>query len=326
MKKKIFLLAVFVLALIPFYDVKAACVSSTIIEYINADKLFGEEKYEIQKQEHQSYTVWRINNNNFVVYAFYGDSYSIENGKIVGLNNYCKYKECYNDLVGKYIIEIAMHTDDVNNGATPMDDIDFSYNQHELRLIESSKSDSYTYTEIHFKKNVGEELQKSNKIGGSIDDIDEVIEEIPGYVYVDYDVDDYNYGCLPTIIRLYYKSTKQESNETVNISKTKNIKMKSYFKDLEGITTKINYKVIDASIAEVDSEGNIKPLKVGETDIIAEADGIEYTLHLKVTEDMIASPDITNPETSSTIAIVLGMISSLILVTVYFKMTKKEHE
>ena len=41
---------------------------------------------------------------------------------------------------------------------------------------------------------------------------------------------------------------------------------------------------------------------------------------------MIKSPDITNPATSSTIAIVLGMISSLILVTVYFKMTKERHE
>lgn len=326
MKKKLFLLAVFVLVLIPFYDVKAACAPSTIIEYVNADKLFEEEKYQIQKQEHQSYTVWAINNYNFVVYAIYGDSYNIENGKIVGLNNYCKYKECYNDLVGKYIIEIVMRADDVNNGATPMDDIDFSYNQHELRLIESSESASYTYTEIHFKKILGEELQKSNKIDDSVDNIDEVIEEIPGYVYADYDVDYYNYGCLQTIIRLYYKSTKQESNETVNMTKTKNIKMKSYFKDLEGITTKINYKVIDTSIAEVDSEGNIKPLKVGETDIIAEADGIEYTLHLKVTEDMIKSPDITNPETSSTIAVVLGIISLLIIVTVYFKIKKEGHE
>lgn len=110
------------------------------------------------------------------------------------------------------------------------------------------------------------------------------------------------------------------------MTKIKNIKMKSYFKDLEGITTKINYRVLDTSIAEIDSEGNIKPLKVGETDIIAEADGIEYTLHLKVTEDMIKSPDIANPETSSTIAVVLGIISLLIIVTVYFKIKKEGHE
>lgn len=61
-------------------------------------------------------------------------------------------------------------------------------------------------------------------------------------------------------------------------------------------------------------------------DIIAEADGIEYTLHLKVTEDMIKSPDIANPETSSTIAVVLGIISLLIIVTVYFKIKKEGHE
>ena len=168
-------------------------------------------------------------------------------------------------------------------------------------------------------------------------DIESVKEEIPDYKFNSYKIykfkegefEETDYiarGCGKYVIRLYYQKTKQESNETVNMTKTKNIKMKSYFKDLEGITTKINYRVLDTSIAEIDSEGNIKPLKVGETDIIAEADGIEYTLHLKVTEDMIKSPDITNPATSSTIAIVLGMISSLILVTVYFKMTKERHE
>ena len=46
MKKKIFLLAVFVLALIPFYDAKAAtCGTNVTVEYVNMDNLYNDEKY-----------------------------------------------------------------------------------------------------------------------------------------------------------------------------------------------------------------------------------------------------------------------------------------
>ena len=56
MKKKIFLLAVFVLALIPFYDVKAAtCRRNVIVEYVNMDNLYKEETY-ITYEENNEYT------------------------------------------------------------------------------------------------------------------------------------------------------------------------------------------------------------------------------------------------------------------------------
>lgn len=208
-----------------------------------------------------------------------------------------------------------MYTDEVKNGATPMDDIDFSYNQNKLALIESSTSTSYISTDILFRKVVGEELKESNEIKGLVDDINEIIEEMPGYTYVSYDTDKHNYGCGGKIIRLYYKNVKQESNETVNISEIKNIKMKSYFKDLESTKTTVSYRVLDTSIAKVDSEGNIKPLKVGETEIIATANGVEYILHLRVTQEMI-----TNPDTASPIIMILCVIGILISgTTIYLK-------
>lgn len=351
MKKKIFLLAVFTLVLIPFYDVKAiACGTGVTVEYVNMDNLYKEETY-ITYDEKNEYTYNLSDAIGETYYVIYGNSYEIKNKKITGLNSYCKYSECYKDIVGKYAIIERLKNEDLAKVSSPLDLIDFSYYKNKLKKIETTEETKYTYTQFSFKQINGEQLLpevqcwKNNSIckqtivdGKREIDIESVKKEIPDYKFNSYKIykltdegefEEPDYiatRCEPYVIRLYYQRTKQESNETVNMTKTKNIKMKSYFKDLEGITTKINYKVIDASIAEVDSEGNIKPLKVGETDIIAEADGIEYTLHLKVTEDMIKSPDITNPETSSTIAIVLGMISSLILVTVYFKMTKERHE
>lgn len=351
MKKKLFLLAVFVLALIPFYDVKAtACRRNVIVEYVNIDNLYKEETY-ITYDENNEYTY----NNLFNVigetyYVIYGDSYEIKNKKITGLNSYCKYSECYKDIVGKYAIIKQLKNKDLENVSSPLDLIDFSYYNANLKKIETAEETKYTYTRFSFKPINGEQLLpevqcwkndsicKGTIVDGKVEiDIDALKKEIPNYKFNSYKIykfkegefEETDYiasGCGEYVIRLYYQKTKQESNETVNMTKTKNIKMKSYFKDLEGITTKINYRVLDTSIAEVDSEGNIKPLKVGETDIIAEADGIEYTLHLKVTEDMIKSPDITNPETSSTIAVVLGIISLLIIVTVYFKIKKEGHE
>ncbi len=351
MNKKIFLLAVFVLALIPFYDVKALqCGTSVTVEYVNMDNLYKEETY-ITYDEKNEYTYDELFNViGETYYVIYGDSYEIKNKKTIGLNSYCKYSECYKDIIGKYVIIERLEDEELAKVSSPLDLIDFSYYKNNLKKIETAEETKYTYTWFSFKQINGEQLLpevqcwknnsicKKTVVDGKVEiDIEALKKEIPDYKFNSYKIykfkegefEETDYiasGCEEYVIRLYYQKTKQESNETVNMTKTKNIKMKSYFKDLESITTKINYKVIDASIAEVDSEGNIKPLKVGETDIIAEADGIEYTLHLKVTEDMIKSPDITNPETSSAIAIVLGMISSLILVTVYFKITKERQE
>lgn len=349
MKKKLFLLAVFVLALIPFYDAKAAtCGTNVTVEYVNMDNLYNDEKYITYSENNIDGNVHKIVGE--ITYVIYGNSYEIKNKKITGLNSYCKYSECYKDIVGKYVIIVNLEDEELAKVPSPLDLIDFSYYNTNLKKIETTEETKYTYTGLYFKSINGEQLLpevqcwKNNSIckktvaAGKVEiDIDALKKEIPDYKFNSYKIykfkegefEETDYiarGCGEYVIRLYYQKTKQESNETVNMTKTKNIKMKSYFKDLEGITTKINYRVLDTSIAEIDSEGNIKPLKVGETDIIAEADGIEYTLHLKVTEDMIKSPDITNPATSSTIAIVLGMISSLILVTVYFKMTKERHE
>lgn len=348
MKKKLFLLAVFVLALIPFYDVKAARCRIVTVEYVNMDNLYNDEKYITYRENNIDGYVHKIVGE--ITYVMYGNSYEIKNKKITGLNSYCKYSECYKDIVGKYAIIVNLEDEELAKVPSPLDLIDFSYYNANLEKIETTEETKYTYTRFSFKQINGEQLLpevqcwKNDSIcketvgDDKVEiDIESVKKEIPDYKFNSYKIykfkegefEETDYiarGCGKYVIRLYYQKTKQESNETVNMTKTKNIKMKSYFKDLEGITTKINYRVLDTSIAEIDSEGNIKPLKVGETDIIAEADGIEYTLHLKVTEDMIKSPDITNPATSSTIAIVLGMISSLILVTVYFKMTKERHE
>ena len=349
MKKKLFLLAVFVLALIPFYDVKAlTCRTNVTVEYVNMNNLYNDEKYITYSKNNIDGYVHKIVGE--ITYVMYGNSYEIKNKKITGLNSYCKYSECYKDIVGKYAIIVNLEDEELANASSPLDLIDFSYYNANLEKIETTEETKYTYTRFSFKQINGEQLLpevqcwKNDSIcketvgDDKVEiDIESVKKEIPDYKFNSYKIykfkegefEETDYiarGCGKYVIRLYYQKTKQESNETVNMTKTKNIKMKSYFKDLEGITTKINYRVLDTSIAEIDSEGNIKPLKVGETDIIAEADGIEYTLHLKVTEDMIKSPDITNPATSSTIAIVLGMISSLILVTVYFKMTKERHE
>ena len=349
MKKKLFLLAVFVLALIPFYDVKAkTCRTDVTVEYVNMDNLYNDEKYITYSENNIDGYVHKIVGE--ITYVMYGNSYEIKNKKITGLNSYCKYSECYKDIVGKYAIIVNLEDEELAKVPSPLDLIDFSYYNANLEKIETTEETKYTYTRFSFKQINGEQLLpevqcwKNDSIcketvgDDKVEiDIESVKKEIPDYKFNSYKIykfkegefEETDYiarGCGKYVIRLYYQKTKQESNETVNMTKTKNIKMKSYFKDLEGITTKINYRVLDTSIAEIDSEGNIKPLKVGETDIIAEADGIEYTLHLKVTEDMIKSPDITNPATSSTIAIVLGMISSLILVTVYFKMTKERHE
>lgn len=349
MKKKLFLLAVFVLALIPFYDVKAlTCRTNVTVEYVNMDNLYNDEKYITYSKNNIDGYVHKIVGK--ITYVMYGNSYEIKNKKITGLNSYCKYSECYKDIVGKYAIIVNLEDEELAKVPSPLDLIDFSYYNANLKKIETTEETKYTYTRFSFKQINGEQLLpevqcwKNDSIcketvgDDKVEiDIESVKKEIPDYKFNSYKIykfkegefEETDYiarGCGKYVIRLYYQKTKQESNETVNMTKTKNIKMKSYFKDLEGITTKINYRVLDTSIAEIDSEGNIKPLKVGETDIIAEADGIEYTLHLKVTEDMIKSPDITNPATSSTIAIVLGMISSLILVTVYFKMTKERHE
>lgn len=349
MKKKLFLLAVFVLALISFYDVKAkTCRTDVTVEYVNMDNLYNDEKYITYSKNNIDGYVHKIVGE--ITYVMYGNSYEIKNKKITGLNSYCKYSECYKDIVGKYAIIVNLEDEELAKVPSPLDLIDFSYYNANLEKIETTEETKYTYTRFSFKQINGEQLLpevqcwKNDSIcketvgDDKVEiDIESVKKEIPDYKFNSYKIykfkegefEETDYiarGCGKYVIRLYYQKTKQESNETVNMTKTKNIKMKSYFKDLEGITTKINYRVLDTSIAEIDSEGNIKPLKVGETDIIAEADGIEYTLHLKVTEDMIKSPDITNPATSSTIAIVLGMISSLILVTVYFKMTKERHE
>lgn len=352
MKKKIFLLAVFVLALIPFYDVKAMepCRKKVIVEYVNMDNLYNDEKYTTYSENNIDGYADKIVGET--TYVMYGNSYEIKNKKITGLDSYCKYSECYKDIIGKYAIIESLNDEELAKASSPLDLIDFSYYNANLQKIETTEETKYTYTGFAFKPINGEQLLpevqcwkndsmcKGTIVDGKVEiDIKSLKKEIPDYKFNSYKIykftdkgefeeSDYIAAakCEPYVIRLYYQKTKQESNETVNMTKTKNIKMKSYFKNLEETTTKINYKVIDTSIAEVDNEGNIKPLKVGETDIIAEADGIEYTLHLKVTEDMIKSPDITNPETSSTIAVVLGIISLLIIVTVYFKIKKEGHE
>lgn len=347
MKKKLFLLAVFVLALIPFYDVKAICKASISIQYVDLDEQYEGEVYERYFGEEYGKTI--PDNSEYITYVIYGDEYTIQNKKIIGLNKVAKYEECYKELAGKYAIVYYLKPKEASNFEETLNS---TTNNPCIEQITSATNLKYTAKAITDRpidgKQIAEEIDCNRQHpickfvysdDGSLNIENAFITKpIENYIYSNYKIfvknskDNYEktdkiIGCEDYIVRLYYKKIKQEAkSDTINITQTKNIKMSTYFKDLETPTTTISYRVLDTSIAEIDSEGNIKPLKVGETDIIAEADGIEYTLHLKVTEDMIKSPDITNPATSSTIAIVLGMISSLILVTVYFKMTKERHE
>lgn len=342
MKKKIFLLVALLLAIIPFYNVKAsACGTGITVEYVNMDNLYTEETY-ITYDENNEYTYNYIYNNVIgeTNYVIYGDSYEIKNKKITGLTNYCKYSECYKDIIGKYAIIESLNDEELAKASSPLDLIDFSYYNIRLKKIETAEETKYTYTQFYFKPINGEQLLpevqcwkndsicKKNVVDGKVEvDIESLKKEIPDYKFNSYKIykltdegkfeeSDYIAAkCESYIIRLYYKNAKQESTDTINITQNKRVKMKSYFKDLKNTTTTISYRVLDTSIAEVDSEGNIKPLKVGETDIIATADGVEYTLHLRVTQDMI-----TNPDTASPIIMILCVIGILISVTtVYLK-------
>lgn len=350
MKKKVFLLIALLVAIVPFYNVKAAICSQSIeVEYVNMENLYTKETY-ISYDDSEEYTSPINENTGTTTYVIYGDTYEIKNKRITGLNNYCKYKECYNDIIAKYVIIKDLEDTEVAKVSSPLDLIDFSYHpiyRTSLEKIETATESKYTYKEVIIKPIDGEQLLKSTKYAynnsnNSFEEIkprimidkkininyDEIAKEIPGYKYISpkiyaisYDdgqyteVDSIPVKCGAWVIRLYYKKEKQESAETVNKSQVKTIKMKDYFKDLETPTTTISYRVLDASIAEIDNEGNITPLKVGETDIIATADGIEYTLHLRITEDMLA-----NPDTASPIIMILCVIGILISgTTIYLK-------
>lgn len=343
MKKKTLLLAALLLAIISFYNVKAStCGTSIIVEYVNMDNLYTEETY-ITYDKNNEYTYNYIYNNVIgeTNYVIYGDSYEIKNKKIMGLTNYCKYSECYKDIIGKYAIIESLNDEELAKASSPLDLIDFSYYNANLQKIETAEETKYTFTRFYFKPINGEQLLpevqcwknnsicKKNIVDGKVEvDIESLKKEIPDYKYNSYkiyevsssddiytEVDSIPDKCGTWIIRLYYKKAKQESTDTINITQNKTVKMKSYFKDLKNTTTTVSYRVLDTTIAEVDSEGNIKPLKVGETDIIATADGVEYTLHLRVTQDMI-----TNPDTASPIIMILCVIGILISgTTVYLK-------
>lgn len=358
MKKKVLLLIILLLTMVPLYNIKAITLAPTTVEveYVNMDNLYLEETY-ISYDDNEKYTSSINENTGTTTYVIYGDTYEIKNKKITGLNNYCKYKECYNDIIAKYVIIKNLEDAEVAKVSSPLDLIDFSYRpiyRTSLKKIETATESEYTYRGVIIKPIDGEQLLKSTKyenndlddslhevkprliseqkININYDEIininyDEIIKEIPGYKYISskiYNVsnngeyiekDSINRDHTKYILRLYYKKEKQESTETVNKSQVKTIKMKDYFKDLETPAATISYRVLDTSIAEVNSEGNITPLKVGETDIIATADGIEYTLHLRVTEDMIA-----NPDTASPIIMILCVIGILISgTTIYLK-------
>lgn len=341
MKKKTLLLAALLLAIIPFYNVKASTCSTNIeVEYVNMDNLYTEETY-ITYDENNEYTYNHIFNViGETYYVIYGDSYEIKNKKITGLTNYCKYSDCYKDIIGKYAIIKSLNDKELAKASSPLDLIDFSYYNANLQKIETTEETKYTFTRFYFKPINGEQLLpevqcrknnsicKKNIVDGKVEvDIESLKKEIPDYKFNSYKIyeltdeaefEESDYiadKCGTWIIRLYYKKAKQESTDTINITQNKTVKMKSYFKGLESTTTTVSYRVLDTSIAEVDNEGNIKPLKVGETDIIATADGVEYTLHLRVTQDMI-----TNPDTASPIIMILCVIGILISgTTVYLK-------
>lgn len=342
MKKKIFLLAALLVVIIPFYNVKAiTCRANIEVEYVNMDNLYTEETY-ITYDENDEHTYNYLSNTiGETNYVIYGDSYEIKNKKITGLTNYCKYSECYKDIIGKYAIIENLKDEELVKVSSPLDLIDFSYYNVRLKKIETTEELKYTYTRFYFKPINGEQLLpevrclengsicQGKKVDQKIEiDITSLIKEIPNYKYNSYkiyevsssddiytEVDSIPDKCGTWIIRLYYKKAKQESTATINITQNKTIKMKSYFKDLKSTTTTISYRVLDTSIAKVDSEGNIKPLKVGETEIIATANGVEYILHLRVTQDMV-----TNPDTASPIIMILCVIGILISgTTIYLK-------
>lgn len=339
MKKKTFLLVALLLAIVPFYNVKAMCRATILFQYVDLEERY-EEAYERYFDEEYEETI--PDESEYITYVIYGDEYTIQNKKIVGLNKIAKYEDCYKELPGKYAIVIYLTPEEVSKFEETLNStIELYYYDTYIEQITLTSNLKYTFKEITNRpidgKQITEEVNCNRQYqicdfeytdDGSINIISAPLNKsIENYIYDSYKIfvgnDDYDYketdkieGCDDYIIRLYYKKIKQVTkSDTVNITQNKTVKMKSYFENLENTTTTISYKVLDTTIAEVDSEGNIKPLKIGETDIIATADGVEYTLHLRVTQDMV-----TNPDTASPIIMILCVIGILISgTTVYLK-------
>lgn len=339
MKKKTFLLVALLLAIVPFYNVKATCSATISFQYVDLEERY-EEAYERYFDEEYEETI--PDESEYITYVIYGDEYTIQNKKIIGLNKIAKYEDCYKELVGKYAIVDYLTPEEASNFEETLNStIDLYYYNTYIEQITSATNLKYTSKAIANRpidgKQIAEEVDcerqypicefKYSDDGTFNIESASITKPIENYIYSTYKIfikkSNYDYeetdkinNCGTYIIRLYYKKVKQVTkSDTINITQNKTVKMKSYFENLENTTTTISYKVIDTTIAEVDSEGNIKPLKVGETDIIATADGVEYTLHLRVTQDMV-----TNPDTASPIIMILCVIGILISgTTVYLK-------
>ena len=338
MKKKIFLLAALLVVIIPSYKVRAGCSTTISVQYVDLEEQY-EEAYERYFSEEYDETI--PDNSEYITYVMYGDEYTIQNKKIVGLNKIAKYEDYYKELVGKYAIVIYLTPEEVSKFEETLNStIELYYYDTYIAQITSTTNLKYIFKKITNRpidgKQITEEVDCNKQYpicnfersdDGSLNiESSSIIKSIENYIYDSYKIfekkSNYDYeetdkinSCGVYIIRLYYKKAKQESTDTINITQNKTIKMKSYFKDLKNTTTTISYRVLDTSIAKVDSEGNIKPLKVGETEIIATANGVEYILHLRVTQDMI-----TNPDTASPIIMILCVIGILISgTTIYLK-------
>lgn len=340
MKKKVFLLIALLLAIVPFYNVKAACRTEITVQYVDLENQYVGEAYERYFDEEYEETI--PDESEYITYVIYGDEYTIQNKKIIGLNKIAKYEDCYKELVGKYALVDYLTPEEASNFEETLNStIDLYYYDTYIEQITSATNLKYTAKAITNRpidgKQIDEEVDCDRQYpicefehsdDGSLNiENSSITKPIENYIYSTYKIfikkSNYDYeetdkivGCEDYIVRLYYKKIKQEAkSDTINITQTKNIKMSTYFKDLETPATTISYRVLDTSIAEVDNEGNITPLKVGETDIIATADGIEYTLHLRVTEDML-----TNPDTASPIIMILCVIGILVSgTTIYLK-------
>ena len=163
MKKKTFLLVALLLSIVPFYNVKALTCSGggLRIEYVDKNELYSKETYEITENKNLSANVIKNSYQYFCI--MYGDQYEIKDGKILGLDNYCIYKDCYKDLKGKYAITAYVGTGSVEKNVLESVFAGYETRLNELIYITDVQEDNYTYNGYNFNKIDGKQIVKVNE-------------------------------------------------------------------------------------------------------------------------------------------------------------------
>ncbi len=119
-----------------------------------------------------------------------------------------------------------------------------------------------------------------------------------------------------------------ENNDEITLDDNNLKKISSYFKELDGVSDDvIKWTVLDESILKIEG-GQIKPLKIGETDIIASYNNDEYTLHISIKSlgimEEIAN-HVINPNTEDQIVliVILFVLSMIVIIVNKIKNRKR---